>query len=172
MWRRIAQLLGVLALVLVVVSIVFAAAMRSKYPPALRAIRRFNRSVTNPRAMETAGQPGAYAAIIQHVGRTTGNAYETPIGPFESDEGFVIPLPYGTTPDWLKNVQYAGTATIIFEGSSYDVDHPELIVAEEAMPEIPPKYQRSLRWFNVDDFLRLRTIGAESPQEDADIPSA
>ena len=171
MWKRAGLAFGGLVLALVGVTVVFLLAMRSKCPPVLNAVRRFNRSVSNPRAMETAGQPGAYAAVIQHVGRTTGNAYETPVGPFESDQGFVIPLPYGTTADWLKNVQHAGAATIIFEGSSYDVDQPELIVGEEAMAVIPPKYQRSLRWFDVNDFLRVRTIGPESPQEDADIPS-
>jgi len=171
--RRFAVgLFGGLVLVSVALTIVMLVGMRTKYPPVTDAVRKFNRKVTNARAMETAGQPGAYAAVIQHVGRTTGNIYETPVGPFESDQGFVIPLPYGTTPDWLKNVQHAGAATIVFEGSTYDVDQPELITGTEAMVVIPPKYQRSLRWFNVDDFLRVRTIVAESPQEDADIPSS
>lgn len=159
MVRSVVRLFAGLILVVGAVFVVFLVAMRSKYPPALDAVRRFNRSVTNPRAMETAGQPGAYAAVIQHVGRTSGNTYETPIGPFPTDESFIIPLPYGTTPDWLKNVQRSGTATIVYEGASYDVTGPEVIVADEALPEIPPKYQRSLRWFNVNDFLRVqRTV--------------
>ena len=158
---RIVRLFGGLVLVVAIVSFVLFVAMRNKYPPVLRAVRRMNRSFTNPRAMETAGQPGAYASVIQHVGRTTGNPYETPIGPFVTDDGFVIPLPYGTTPDWLKNVQHAGTATIISEGTSYDVQSPRLVTAEEGLPSIPPKYQRSLRWFSVDDFLLVQRTEAE-----------
>ena len=160
MWRRIAQLAGALVLVVVGASIIFLAAMRSKHPPTLAAIRRLNRAVTNPREMKTAGQPGANASVIRHVGRTSGKSYETPIGPFPTDDGFVIPLPYGTTPDWLKNVQRSGTATIITEGETWNVNQPEIIGSAEAMPDIPPKYQRSLRWFNVTDFLQVRQVDA------------
>jgi deazaflavin-dependent oxidoreductase (nitroreductase family) len=112
--------------------------------------------------METAGQPGAYASVIRHVGRTSGTAYETPIGPFRTDEGFVIPLPYGTTPDWLKNVQRAGSATIISEGTYYQVQEPQIIGAHEAMSSIPTEFQRSLRWFNVDEFLTVRRADLET----------
>jgi deazaflavin-dependent oxidoreductase (nitroreductase family) len=161
MWRRVVQLLGGLVLALVAALVVILVAMRSKYPPVLRAVRRFNRSVANPRAMETAGQPGADASVIRHVGRTSGTAYETPIGPFPTDEGFVIPLPYGTTPDWLKNVQSAGSATIISEGTYYQVAEPQIIDAQEAMSSIPNEFQRSLRWFNVDEFLTVRQVGLD-----------
>jgi len=157
--RRVsAGLFGGLVLAFIALLIVFLVGMRAKYPPVTDAVRRFNRKVTKPRAMETAGQPGAYAGVIRHIGRSSGTEYETPIGPFEIDEGFVIPLPYGTTADWLKNVQRSGEAVIVFEGETYDVDEPEVIAAEEAMPLIPPKFQRSLRWFNVKDFLKVRNV--------------
>jgi hypothetical protein len=81
MWKRIAQSIAGLILTVLALWVVFALAMRAKFPPVLTAIRRINRAVTNPRAMETAGRPGAYASVIQHLGRTTGTAYETPIGP-------------------------------------------------------------------------------------------
>jgi deazaflavin-dependent oxidoreductase (nitroreductase family) len=161
-WKRVGQLFCGIAVALVVASVVFMLAMRSKSPPVLKAVRRFNRSFTNPRAMETAGQPGAYASVIRHVGRTSGTAYETPIGPFPTDEGFVIPLPYGTTPDWLKNVQLAGSATIISEGTYHQVDDPQIIDAEQALSSIPHESQRSLRWFNVDEFLIVRRVGLDS----------
>jgi deazaflavin-dependent oxidoreductase (nitroreductase family) len=131
--------------------------MRAKYAPVDR-VRRFNRSVGNPRMMESAGQPGAYASVITHRGRTTGTEYETPIGPFTSDDGFVIPLPYGATADWVKNVLAAGSASIVNEGGTYHVDHPVLVSRDDAMPVIPTKYQWSLRVYNVDQFLRVRTV--------------
>lgn len=158
MLRLVARLFGGLVLAFVALTIVLVVGMRAKYPPVTDAVRTFNRKVTKARTMETAGQPGAYAAVIRHVGRSSGTEYETPIGPFETDEGFIVPLPYGQKTDWLKNVQQAGAATIIFEGSSYGVDQPGIIGVTEAMVSIPPKYQRSLRWFNVNDFLRLRRV--------------
>jgi deazaflavin-dependent oxidoreductase (nitroreductase family) len=161
MRRLFVGLAGALVLAFVALAIVFLGGMRAKYTPVTNTVRKFNRSVSNPRAMETAGQPGAYASVIRHVGRTSGTAYETPIGPFPTDEGFVIPLPYGTTPDWLKNVQRAGSATIISEGTYYQVDEPQIIDAHEAMSSIPTESQRSLRCFNVDEFLTVRRVGLD-----------
>jgi deazaflavin-dependent oxidoreductase (nitroreductase family) len=161
MWRHVVLLLGGIVLAVVALSIVFLVGMRAKYPPVTDAVRKFNRNVTKSRTMETAGQPGAYAGLIRHVGRSSGTEYETPIGPFETDEGFIVPLPYGTKSDWLKNVQQAGAATIVFEGQTYHVDEPEVIVAEDAMAAIPPKQQRSLRWFKVNDFLRVQAIESQ-----------
>ena len=43
--------------------------------------------------MEQARTPGAYASAITHVGRRSGRVYETPAGPFATDEGFISPSP-------------------------------------------------------------------------------
>ena len=43
--------------------------------------------------METARTPGAYASAITHVGRRSDRVYETPAGPFATDEGFISPSP-------------------------------------------------------------------------------
>jgi hypothetical protein len=152
------QTLSTLVVAIVVLWVVFTLAMRAKYAPVVDRVRRFNRSVGNPRVMSTAGQPGAYASVIKHRGRTSGAEYETPIGPFASDEGFVIPLPYGSTADWVRNVLAEGSAVILNEGETHEVDHPELVSGDDAMPEIPPKYQWSLRLYSVDEFLRVRTV--------------
>jgi hypothetical protein len=150
--------LGALVVVLIALWAVFTMGMRSKYSPVVDGVRRFNRSVGNPRTMATAGQPGAYASVIRHIGRKTGTRYETPIGPFSTDDGFVVPLPYGSDADWVKNVLAEGSAVIINEGSTYKVDGLELIASDVAMPDIPPKYQWSLRLYKVDQFLRVRTV--------------
>lgn len=162
MWRRIAAIVGGLLLTVITLSILFVVMMRAKYAPGLTAVRRFNRAVTNPRAMKTAGRPGAMAAVIQHVGRTSGASYETPIGPVATGDGFVIPLPYGTTPDWLKNVMEAGSAVIIHEGITYRVSDPEIIPSAAAFDHVPPAEQRALRAFAVDQFLQVRV---EEPQQ-------
>lgn len=161
MWKRIATVIGVLILAFGVLAAVVMGAMRAKCPPVLRTVRRFNRAVTNPNAMKTAGQPGAYAAVIHHVGRASGDRYHTPVGPFPTEDGFVIALPYGTTPDWLKNVLVAGSATLTSEGRTYFIDEPEVVGSSEAMSAVPAKDQRSLRWFKVTDFLRVRGVEME-----------
>jgi hypothetical protein len=77
----------------------FVFGMRAKSPVVLRAVRRFNHRFINPRQLKTAGTPGAYAGVIRHVGRRSGRVFETPVGPFATDDGFVIALPYRTSSD-------------------------------------------------------------------------
>lgn len=159
MFRGLAKSVGGLLLILAAIGAAFMIGMRTKYPPALKAVRRMNRGVMNPQAMKTAGQPGAYAGVVRHVGRNSGTPYETPIGPFPTDYGFDIALPYGSSPDWLKNVVAAGSAVIVHDGVAYSVDLPELIPAADAMDNLPPSEQRNLRVFAVDNFLRVRRVG-------------
>jgi len=165
MWRRIAHIVGGLLLVLGALSAVFLVGMRTKYTPVVTRVRRFNRAVTNPQAMKTAGQPGAMAASIEHVGRTSGTIYRTPIGPVVADDGFVIPLPYGLSPDWLKNVIAAGSAIIVYEGVTYSVSDPKIIPSSAALDYVPAAEQRALRAFAVDQFLRLRREDSEEVHE-------
>jgi deazaflavin-dependent oxidoreductase (nitroreductase family) len=163
MLKRIIQIAGGLFLAFAALSVLFMVGMRTKYAPVTTAVRRFNRAVTNPRAMRTAGEPGAMASAIRHVGRTSGTPYETPIGPVATDDGFVVPLPYGLSPDWLKNVLAAGSAIIVHEGAVYAVTDPEIIPASGAFPYVPLGEQRALRAFAVDQFLRVRR--EEPPKE-------
>jgi len=164
MFKGLAKGIGGLLLILAFAGIAFMVGMRMKYPPVLKAVRRMNRAVMNPQAMKTAGQPGAYAGVVRHVGRTSGTAYETPIGPYPTDYGFDIALPYGSSPDWLKNVVAAGSAVIVHEGVAYSVDQPEVVLTADAIDNVPPNEQRSLRAFAVDTFLRVRRVGLYEPE--------
>ncbi len=61
---------GLVGLVVAVLSFQVLS-MRTGWEPGVKAIRKFTR-LMNPRQMRTAGQPGAYAAVVRHVGRRTG----------------------------------------------------------------------------------------------------
>lgn len=161
MWRQIAVGAGGLALAGTVLWVLFVVAMRAKFRPLLDAIRRMNRRVINPRTMEGAGQPGAYASVIHHVGRATGTPYATPVVARPADDGFVVVLPYGTSADWLQNVLAAGRATIVNEGNTYRVDHPEVLSVAEGNPYFTPKEQRNHRLYGIRDLLILRRVAAK-----------
>jgi deazaflavin-dependent oxidoreductase (nitroreductase family) len=138
--------------------------MRTKSPAVLDAVRRTSRAM-KPFAMKTAGTPGAYASVVQHVGRTSGRCYETPVGAVATDDGFVIALPYGSNTDWLKNVLTSGSAVIVDEGNTYDVDQPEVVDLEEEETTFSPEDQRAHRLFGVEQCLRVRRIASdESPR--------
>jgi deazaflavin-dependent oxidoreductase (nitroreductase family) len=157
-----ARFIAGMLLVLVATGIVFVAGMRTKSPLVLDTVRRTGRAM-RPLALKSAGTPGAYASVIRHVGRTTGRAYETPVGAVAIDDGFVIALPYGPNTDWLKNVVASGSATIVDEGSTHDVDRPEVLPMAEADHYFSRQDRRAHGVFGVDQCLRVRRLGPEEP---------
>lgn len=133
---------------------------RRKWPLMLGAVIWASKRWINPRQMRTAGQPGSVTGVIRHVGRRSGRHYETPVGPFATDDGFVIVLPYGRRPDWLRNVLAAGSAEIVYEGRTVDVGAPEVLTTAEVMPYLPAGELRNLRLMGTDECLRVRTTRA------------
>ena len=89
------------------------AGMRWQVGPVVDAVRRMNRSVTNPRVMRTAGTAATQTSVIEHVGRRSGRTYETPVDIVDTATGMLIALPYGARTDWLRNVLAAGSATVV-----------------------------------------------------------
>ena len=69
--------------------------------------------VTRPLAMRNAGKERSGTAVVRHVGRRSGRAYETPVVEVEHDDSFLIALPYGERTDWLRNVLATGSATSV-----------------------------------------------------------
>ena len=151
---------GALVAGFILLLLAFVFGIRAKSPVVLRAIRRFNRRFMNPRQMKTAGTPGAYAGFVRHVGRRSGRVFETPVGPFATDDGFVIALPYGTSSDWVKNVLAAGSATLVTEGQTVEVDQPEIVPLGDVVDFLPSKERRNLRLFRVEQALRVHRRGA------------
>lgn len=160
MLRFVTRLVAAALLALVGIGIVFVAGMRTKSPPVLDAVRRTSRAM-KPISMRSAGTPGAFASVIQHVGRTTGRSYETPVGAVATDDGFVIALPYGPNTDWLKNVLASGSAVIVDEGNMYDVDQPEVVAIAVESDSFSPEDQRAHRVFGVEQCLRVQRITSD-----------
>jgi len=122
-------------------------------------IRRFNRRVLNPLMLLLAGRRHMYVAVLHHTGRRSGKAYRTPVVAEPVAEGFVVPLPYGTGVDWLRNVRAAGEAVIDLHGIPYAVDQPLVVPAAEALPLVRPSRRRIWRRLGIESFLRLRAMG-------------
>ena len=155
--RGIAKFVGGVVLALVALGVVFVVGMRTKSPPVLNAVRRLGRA-TKGFVLTSAGTAGNSISVVHHVGRTTGRAYETPIGAVKTDDGFVIALPYGSNTDWLKNVLARGQATIVHDGASHAVDQPEVVAVADVALLFSPNDQRAHRWFDVQDCLRVRLV--------------
>ena len=149
------QWIGVVVSVLVVAAAGFVVSFRTKFTPVQSAIRRMNRAVMNPVQLRSAGRAGAWASVVRHEGRLSGLMYRTPITVVETDDGFVVALPYGTRADWVRNVIAAGGAILEHEGVEIALCDPD-VVGEEANRWFGASDQRQQRLFGVTDFLRLR----------------
>ncbi|AFM15820.1 deazaflavin-dependent nitroreductase family protein [Mycolicibacterium chubuense NBB4] len=125
----------------------------TKTSPVRDAVRTFNKHVLNPAMMLLAGRKHWYAAVMRHTGRRSGAAYATPVVAERVADGFLVPLPYGTGVDWLRNVLAAGKATITVGGQSYDVVDPRVIDARSAAPQLSPRRKRAFERFGVDHFV-------------------
>ena len=158
----ITRAVGSLVLVVSVTGIVFVTGMRAKSPAVVNGVRKLGRAM-RPLAIKSAGGPGASASVVHHVGRTSGRSYSTPVGAVPTDDGFVIALPYGLSADWLKNVLASGSATIAHDGSTYDVDRPEIVPLSAVEHQFSPTDQRAHRLFGVDQCLRVRRTVPDQP---------
>ena len=151
-------LIGTVAIFgLAIAGVIFVVGMRRKTPVVLNAVRRSGRAM-KPLVLRSAGTAGSPTAVVEHVGRTSGRRYDTPVVAAPTGDGFVIALPYGPNTDWLKNVLAAGRATIRFEGASHDVDHPELVDIHQVDEHFAPKEKRAHQRFQVHDALTVRTV--------------
>jgi deazaflavin-dependent oxidoreductase (nitroreductase family) len=122
------------------------------------AIRTFNKKILNPLMLLAAGRRHWYAAKLHHIGRRSGRPYVTPVVAEPVPGGFVVPLPYGTDVDWLRNVRAAGEAVIDLHGIPYAVDQPQVVAAAEALPIVRPSRRRVWRRLGIEGFLRVRTM--------------
>ncbi len=98
--------------------------------------------------------------MVRHVGRRSGTAYETPVVPAATEDGFVIALPYGTRADWVQNALAAGRVTITHEGETHEVDRPEVVPTVDVDAYFGESERKAHRAFRVDECLRLRHVGA------------
>jgi deazaflavin-dependent oxidoreductase (nitroreductase family) len=157
--KRLTRITALVVLGILTLGVAWFLGMRRKGSIVTKTQRRLNRDLFNPRQLRTAGQPGAYAGVVHHQGRVSGQQYRTPVGAVPTDDGFVVALVYGSDTDWVKNVMAAGSAAITHEGQQYEVNDPELVPLESVASffdsELP-----ALRLFGVQDCLRLRTVPA------------
>ena len=126
--------------------------------PLTDAVRVFNKHVLNPVMMNLAGRKHWYAAVIRHTGRRSGKTYATPVVADRVANGFILPLPYGTGVDWLRNVLAAGRATVTVGGETFDVTEPEIIDATTAIPQLSPRRRHAFQRFGIDNFVKLKLV--------------
>jgi deazaflavin-dependent oxidoreductase (nitroreductase family) len=131
----------------------------------IRRVAQFNKQWTNRATMTFAGRRHSPYAVIRHVGRRSGRPYATPVITAPVPGGFVIPLAYGDTTDWYRNLQAAGGCMLEWQGNTYTVDAPELVDGATVVSAFPRFWRRQLRQYGISRFVKVVQVQqrAESP---------
>lgn len=124
----------------------------------LDVVRQLNKHVLNPAMIRLAGGKHGSAAVIEHTGRRSGKSYATPVVALRVADGFVIPLPYGTRVDWLRNVLAARRATIRVHRETYEVSQPEIIDTATAVSQLSASRRRTFGGFGIKNYLKVQPV--------------
>jgi deazaflavin-dependent oxidoreductase (nitroreductase family) len=115
----------------------------------------------NPVMLKLAGRRHmGMATQIRHVGRRSGRPYVTPVGARLTGDTFVIPLTFGNTSDWSRNVRAAGGCEIRVNGVDYRADRPQLVDGPEARAAVKaafgPIERAMFRALGIRQYLLLQ----------------
>lgn len=157
--RVVAVVLGVVIIEEVVESVLMMWAFRSGNPRAMRLLTSYHKNVTNPVMVRFFAGRSAHSALLHHVGRRSGKAYMTPLTAHRSQDTIIVPLPYGTEVDWLRNLQAAGQGVVELDGRRVAVDEPDVLPVAEVMPLLPSFVARLVRLHSTQRALRLHVAG-------------
>jgi deazaflavin-dependent oxidoreductase (nitroreductase family) len=121
-------------------------------------VRRFRNRVVNPAMARIAGRRYWYTALLHHTGRRSGKTYATPLTPMRVSDGLLIALPFGSSVDWLRNLQSTGRATLQLRGDTFEVGEPVLTDAATALQQLPVITRTLSRWIGANDFVKLKRL--------------
>jgi deazaflavin-dependent oxidoreductase (nitroreductase family) len=118
----------------------------------------------NPVMLRLAGRRHmGMATQIRHVGRRSGRPYVTPVGARLTGDTFVIPLTFGNTSDWSRNVRAAGGCEIRLNGVDYRAETPHLVDGPEAKKVVKaafgPAERAMFRVLGIRQYLLLQRVG-------------
>ncbi|MEE6166012.1 MULTISPECIES: nitroreductase [unclassified Mycolicibacterium] len=130
--------------------------------PFRDAVRRFNKHVLNPVMLHLAGRKHWYASVISHTGRVSGRQYATPVVAEKAADGYIIPLPYGTGVDWLRNVLAAGRATITSDGQTREVTDPSIVDLAQVAPQLSQRRRRTFERLGIAKAVTVKTAQKSS----------
>jgi deazaflavin-dependent oxidoreductase (nitroreductase family) len=112
--------------------------------------------VINPWVLRVAGRVPP-AVVLHHVGRKSGKEYRTPVVAFaarpEQEIVAVVPLPWGSNTDWVRNTMSSGTARLTRGGSDYLVKDVRVVPAYEVVDWLARVPSMLLSALGIEEFL-------------------
>jgi deazaflavin-dependent oxidoreductase (nitroreductase family) len=127
-----------------------------------RQVASFNRRFLNPLTLRLAGRGSM--ADLEHVGRTSGRTYHTPLMAFRDGDTLTIALTYGPDVQWLKNVTAAGGCRMRLGGQRLVLGTPRRLEPVDGLGRTPNPQRLLLgRVIGCRDFIELPIL-TSSPQ--------
>ena len=122
-----------------------------------RGIIGFNTRYLNPLMLKLAGR--GPMVDLEHVGRTSGRTFHTPLMAFRSGDTVTIALTYGADVQWLKNIRAAGRCRMRIGGRVLALGPPVTVGTDEALAWIPNPQRTLLRWpIRCHDYVQLPVL--------------
>jgi hypothetical protein len=118
--------------------------------------------VVNPMMVKMAGSRRiSMQARLTHRGRKSGKSYSIPVNAQLTKRGFIVPMPYGETVDWYRNVVAAGECVIRRKGVDYRCSSLEVITLGSLQSGDFSAFERLfIKFAGVEQFLLLREVQA------------
>lgn len=124
--------------------------------PLLRPLyKRF----LNPKALRDAAAGTTRWAVIHHVGRRSGVAYDTPVDAQRTANGVLIALVYGAGADWCRNILAAGHCTLTLDGEELALTAPQVVDMKVAESLLSHERARTWRGIGIEHCLSLQDSG-------------
>jgi hypothetical protein len=115
--------------------IVLAWAMRLK--GVRERMTHLNKRMLNPVTRTLAVNRLGVLACLKHIGRRSGQEYVTPVLAVPFGDGFVVPLAYGTSVDWFRNVMTARACKLVWKKQEYPLEKPEVLTLSQTKRAYP-----------------------------------
>jgi deazaflavin-dependent oxidoreductase (nitroreductase family) len=116
----------------------------------------FNSRFTNRLTRPFAGWL-PYFGIVEHVGRTSGRRYRSPVNVFRHRDRIVFALTYGPDAQWIRNVIAAGGCTLMTRGHRLRLVDPRRF-SDPKRSEVPWFFRAPLGALNVTEFMEMRAV--------------
>ncbi len=94
--------------------------------------------------------------VLEHRGRRSGKVFRTPVVVRSTTDGFVVPMPWGETTDWCRNVRAAGGCRIRWKDREYLLTDPEVVDTAAVGATFGAFQRRMMQRFNIQQVMRLR----------------
>jgi deazaflavin-dependent oxidoreductase (nitroreductase family) len=129
----------------------------------VRVVMRPMTKALNPVMATVAGRRHfGGAARLTHTGRRSGRSYVAIVGAHVTGDTVVIPLTFGNTSDWVRNVQAAGSCSVRLNGTDYSLTQPEFRSTADARPLVRaafnPVFRAAFPMLGIRQFLVLRVV--------------